>query len=510
MSISRLACSALTIWIALGPLSGCGPSSSGAPVDAAVDAHAPDAATPDARIWPDGYVPPDAAPPECGNGVVEPGEACDDGNTVSGDGCNSTCTLNDEWDYVATEATAGDQREPTLSCDATSVALVFSDWSGLDGDGAAVRLRLFGPDGVPVQNAQGTDAEITVNQTTAGHQSQPRIARLVDGSFVVVWRDESGAMGAGPDVRGRMLRPDGAFAGGEFLLTAVHDGEQATPVVAAAPDGGFLAVWVGPDADGFGIWARRYDAHGAPQTNGVTGDDGAFEVNQITAGVQFQPDVAWLGDRYLVVWADASGQLDADSYGVVAELRSETGEPLGAGTDFLINSTTAGLQAAPRIAVQPGLGAAIAWADGSHTDDPSHYGIRARLVATDGTFRANGITVTDEDFPVNTSTEAGQQLPVVTSQDDGHLLLVWQDGSTADGSSSSVRGRVLSAAAGTQISPLSTSGDDFPINTTFWGAQLRPTACATQGWFVAAWEDESAQAPDEDGAAIRLRLIPGP
>src|ERR1041385_4467152 len=27
----------------------------------------------------------------CGNGVVEPGELCDDGNRVSGDGCRSDC-----------------------------------------------------------------------------------------------------------------------------------------------------------------------------------------------------------------------------------------------------------------------------------------------------------------------------------------------------------------------------------------------------------------------------------
>src|SRR5690606_3729347 len=29
--------------------------------------------------------------PECGNGVEEPGETCDDGNLVSGDGCGATC-----------------------------------------------------------------------------------------------------------------------------------------------------------------------------------------------------------------------------------------------------------------------------------------------------------------------------------------------------------------------------------------------------------------------------------
>jgi cysteine-rich repeat protein len=35
-----------------------------------------------------------AAPPAvCGNGVVEAGEACDDGNTINGDGCSSVCTI---------------------------------------------------------------------------------------------------------------------------------------------------------------------------------------------------------------------------------------------------------------------------------------------------------------------------------------------------------------------------------------------------------------------------------
>src|SRR5262249_26824943 len=32
-------------------------------------------------------------PPVCGNFVVEPGETCDDGNTVAGDCCSATCTV---------------------------------------------------------------------------------------------------------------------------------------------------------------------------------------------------------------------------------------------------------------------------------------------------------------------------------------------------------------------------------------------------------------------------------
>jgi cysteine-rich repeat protein len=29
----------------------------------------------------------------CGNGVVDAGEACDDGNAINGDSCNPDCTL---------------------------------------------------------------------------------------------------------------------------------------------------------------------------------------------------------------------------------------------------------------------------------------------------------------------------------------------------------------------------------------------------------------------------------
>lgn len=36
----------------------------------------------------------------CGNGIVEPGETCDDGNTRSGDGCSSDCQVEPGWTCV--------------------------------------------------------------------------------------------------------------------------------------------------------------------------------------------------------------------------------------------------------------------------------------------------------------------------------------------------------------------------------------------------------------------------
>ncbi len=42
----------------------------------------------------------------CGNGVLDTGETCDDNNTISGDGCSSSCQVEDGWN-CSTSATSG-------------------------------------------------------------------------------------------------------------------------------------------------------------------------------------------------------------------------------------------------------------------------------------------------------------------------------------------------------------------------------------------------------------------
>lgn len=75
---------------------------SAGPVDAKEPLGGGSATVESGLLSPDGEAPPDEpnldAPPSpsgavCGNGQMEEGEACDDGNIVSADGCSSTCQI---------------------------------------------------------------------------------------------------------------------------------------------------------------------------------------------------------------------------------------------------------------------------------------------------------------------------------------------------------------------------------------------------------------------------------
>jgi cysteine-rich repeat protein len=77
--------------------------------DAALPPDLPPLPGPDfaPAVWPDLAPPlgPDLAPdlrkPICGNGWLDPGEDCDDGNSASGDGCSEFCLTEDCWNCTS-------------------------------------------------------------------------------------------------------------------------------------------------------------------------------------------------------------------------------------------------------------------------------------------------------------------------------------------------------------------------------------------------------------------------
>lgn len=82
-----------------------------------------------------GAEPPICTAPGCGNSLLEPGEACDDGGTASGDGCDALCLKElDEPCAVGTECASG-------SCDGTALVCTCND----DGDCSGSDLCLLAP-----------------------------------------------------------------------------------------------------------------------------------------------------------------------------------------------------------------------------------------------------------------------------------------------------------------------------------------------------------------------------
>lgn len=124
-------------------------------------------------------------------------------------------------------------------------------WIGYDGPvsgggTADVYARIFAGDGTAL------GGQFLVNGVVAGSQTQVDIAALNDGGFVVTWRDDSGTGGdaSGTSIKARVFDADGGAAEGEFLVNTQTTGAQSDPHVATLTDGRFVISWTDEGGEG--------------------------------------------------------------------------------------------------------------------------------------------------------------------------------------------------------------------------------------------------------------------
>ena len=190
-------------------------------------------------------------------------------------------------------------------------------WTDAGADGSAGAFaRIFERDGTPVTG------EILLNQPSTFTQIQPDVACDRDGNFVAAYVDASGAYGEPRQILGRLFDADGVALGPEFVVNDVPDGMQRYPSVARGADGDFVVAWhdqSANDGDGFGVFARCFEADGTPKGT-------QFVLSNTTAGDQQIPIVAcdWVGN-FIAVWEDWSGA-NADAMGRRFDV---DGNPLG-------------------------------------------------------------------------------------------------------------------------------------------------------------------------------------
>jgi hypothetical protein len=127
-----------------------------------------------------------------------------------------------------------------------------------DNDGAQTDIKygIFTPTGI----TQVTGPSFVFGGAGAGSETDPHVAALRDGGFVVVWTDPDG-----PDptnIRATLYSNDGTADVGfrNVLVNTTTSGPQDTADVTALADGGFLVSWL--DRVGFFIRAQRFDAAG--------------------------------------------------------------------------------------------------------------------------------------------------------------------------------------------------------------------------------------------------------
>ncbi len=407
---------------------------------------------------------------DCDESPLDVGEECDDGNSVSWDGC-TVCQVTEArvnaqtsgnqnlpavaslpsggWvavyqayfssptsrkfdvaarlisnqglptgttDIVVNTTVAADQTNPDVACFPGGKFVVVWQSDGQDGDLGGVVARVFDAAGDPLSG------EVLVNTYTTGPQVFPRVTALPNGDYVVVWQSY-GQDGDGNGVYGRRLSSSGAAPGAEFRVHATTGGDQSFPAVAHFSDNRLLVAWESPAATPgtTEIRWRFLSADGTPLTEEAT-------ANTPGTASCTRPDVAVFGDdRFVIAW-ERSEAGDNDAY---ARRFLANGTPDG--IEFRLHQYALDSQLRPQLASLPDGRLVATWM--SDGQDGSYLGAFARR------FDALGSPIGAE-FQVNVFTTGEQSFPAISAQTDGAAYVVWHS-LGQDGSGYGVFGRLI-------------------------------------------------------------------
>jgi hypothetical protein len=335
---------------------------------------------------------------------------------------------------------------------------------------AVLIVATFLLDPVPVRGEEllRLGSEFQVNSYSLDAQAYPAVARDADGDFVVTWGSFGGQDGADRGVFAQRFNSAGALVGAEFQVNSHTTGAQDLPSVALAPSGSFVIAWSAygaQDGSNNGIFAQRFDAAGAPQ-------GAEFQVNTHTLDHQLVPTVGADSEGdFVIAWSSWGGQ-DGDGQGIFAQRFDSAGVAQGA--ELPVNSTTAGDQTFPHVAVKPDGGFVVAWTSEDGQDGAGN-GVFAQR------FDSAGSPVGDE-FQVNQTTSGDQSANSASIESDGEFVIAWTS-LAQDGDGAGAFARRFGSSGAPQ-------DGEFQVSAYTAGHQSAPRAShSSDGSFVIAWSD---------------------
>lgn len=187
-------------------------------------------------------------------------------------------------------------------------------WSSYNEDLSAegVYLQIFNNSGGKILSEQ------PVNTYTINDQTNPDIAILTSEKFVVTWdsklQEDLNSVG----IYAQLYEKTGERIGTEIHVNTNNTiGNQSNPVIAALDNGGFVIAYTSLDSQGSGIKIQIMDANGSHLGNYIAVND--FEVKD-----QKNPAICTIIDgRFVIVWE--SVDQDGSDTGIYAKIFFEDG-----------------------------------------------------------------------------------------------------------------------------------------------------------------------------------------
>lgn len=196
-----------------------------------------------------------------------------------------------------------------------------------------------------------------------------------------------------------------------------------------------------------------------------------FQVNTRTGNNQTDPAIAMdANGNFVVVWS--SYRQDGDSGGIFGQRFDCDGVAIG--SEFQINTETAGNQTEPSVAMDSSGNFVVAW----HGPGPDEEDIFAQR------FDANGQPLGNE-FRVNSYTDNRQLCPSAAMNNDGNFVIVWESMNIPeDANKRSICGQLYNSS-GSNLVP------EFVVNDEESTCRHPDVAMHNSGRFIVVWIRES-------------------
>ncbi|RDI62289.1 M10 family metallopeptidase C-terminal domain-containing protein [Microvirga subterranea] len=255
--------------------------------------------------------------------------------------------------------------------------------------------------------------ETRVNMRTADIQSEPTVATLADGGWIVTWQSNGQDTDGYGIYQKRFDHNGNAVSTADRLVNVTTADSQYDPNVTALADGGWVVTWesLGQDGSSYGIYQQRFDQNG----------DALYQadriVNVTTTGSQTNPSVTALTDGGWVVTWESNGQ-DGSGTGIYQQRFDRDGNAASA-ADRLVNVTTTGSQLNTSVTGLAGGGWAVTW---KSSDDQIYM----------QAFDRNGVASSTIDVLINTTLGGSKDFPRVTALPDGSWIVTWSSNQDGD------------------------------------------------------------------------------